>query len=85
MRRRDFITYAGGAAAWPFAAWAQRPAVPVVGFMNTLNSADQVASDLLAAFRQGLKETSFVEGQNMEVEYRWAQGQYDRLPEFAAD
>jgi putative tryptophan/tyrosine transport system substrate-binding protein len=85
MRRRHFITLAGAAAVWPLSAWAQRPTMPVVGFMNNLNSADQIASDLSAAFRQGLKETGFVEGQNVEVEYRWAQGQYERLPEFAAD
>lgn len=86
MKRREFFTLlGGGAAAWPLSAWAQRPATPVVGFMNTLNSADQIASDLLAAFRQGLKETGFIEGQNVGVEYRWAQGQYERLPEFAAD
>jgi putative tryptophan/tyrosine transport system substrate-binding protein len=59
--------------------------MPVVGFMNTLNSADQIASDLSAAFRQGLKQTGFVEGQNVAVEYRWADGEYERLPEFATD
>ena len=86
MRRREVITLLGGSAAvWPLSAWAQRPAMPVVGFMNNLNSADQIASDLSAAFRQGLKDTGFVEGQNVGVEYRWAQGQYERLPEFAAD
>ena len=86
MRRRDFIkVITGSAAAWPLAVRAQQSAMPVVGFINTLNSADQIASDLLAAFRQGLKETGFIEGQNVAIEYRWAQGQYERLPEFAAD
>jgi len=86
MRRRDFIkVITGSAAAWPLAVRAQQSAMPVIGFINTLNSADQIASDLLAAFRQGLKETGFIEGQNVAIEYRWAQGQYERLPEFAAD
>ena len=73
MRRRQFISLLSGAAAWPFAARAQE--VPLVGFMNINNSAESV-SDLVAAFRQGLKETGFVEGQNVAVEYRWAQSQY---------
>ena len=85
MRRRDFISFIASAAAWPFAAHAQQAAIPVVGFINTLNSADEIAPDLVAAFRQGLKETGFVEGQNVAVEYHWAQGQYERLPELAAD
>jgi putative ABC transport system substrate-binding protein len=84
MRRRKFIMLLGGAAVTlPLAARAQQPAMPVVGFMNINTSAD--ASDLVAAFRQGLKETGFVEGQNVAVEYRWAQGQYDRFPELAAE
>jgi putative tryptophan/tyrosine transport system substrate-binding protein len=86
MRRRDFITaIAGSAAAWPLATRAQQPAMPVVGFMNTLNSTDQLASELLAAFHQGLKQTGFVEGQNVAVEYRWTEGRYERLPGFATD
>jgi putative ABC transport system substrate-binding protein len=84
MRRREFITALGGAAAWPLAARAAA-AIPVVGFINTLNSSDEIASDLSAAFQQGLKETGFIEGQNVVVEYHWAQGQYERLREFAAD
>jgi putative ABC transport system substrate-binding protein len=85
VRRRDFITLVGGAATgWPVAARAQHAAIPVVGFMNILDSAES-ASNLVAAFHQGLKETGFVNGQNVAVEYRWAQGQYDRLPQLAAD
>ena len=83
-RRREFITLLGGAATWPLAARPQQSAMPVVRFMNTLNSAES-ASDLVAAFRQGLRETGFVEGQNVAVEYRWARGQYDRFPELAAE
>ena len=85
MKRRDFISFIASATAWPFAAHAQQAATPVVGFINTLNSTDEIVSDLVAAFRQGLKEIGFVEGQNVSVEYRWAQGQYERLPELAAD
>jgi len=85
ITRRKFVATLGGAAfAWPLAARAQQPAMPVVGFMNINTSAESVP-DLVAAFRQGLKETGFVEGQNVAVEYRWAQGQYDRYPELAAE
>jgi putative ABC transport system substrate-binding protein len=83
MRRREFIVGLGGATAWPLVARAQRPALPVVGFLNSA-SADKYAP-MVAAFRQGLKETGYVEGQNVAVEYRWAEGQYDRVPAMAAE
>jgi putative ABC transport system substrate-binding protein len=81
--RREFISLIGGALSWPLAARAQQPAVPVVGFLDT-RSPDALA-DRLRAFRQGLRDNGLVEGENVAIVYRWAEGQYDRLPELAAE
>ena len=84
MRRREFITLLGGTVtAWPLALRAQQPATPVIGFLNGRGSDDQ--PQLLAAFHQGLKDIGFLDGQNVTIEYRWAENQYDRLPGMAVD
>ena len=84
MRRREFIVVFGGAAAaWPLIVSAQQSTMPVIGFLNVASPGP--LRQQIAAFREGLKESGYVEGQNVAVEYRWAEGQYERLPELAAD
>jgi putative ABC transport system substrate-binding protein len=83
MKRREFIALLGGVTMWPKGTQAQQPAIPIIGFMNGRSPED--AAHLSAAFREGLREGGFVEGQNIVIEYRWALGEYDRLPAQAAD
>jgi hypothetical protein len=81
MKRREFITLIGGAATWPLVAHAQQPVMPVIGFLDT-RSPDGM-TDRLRAFREGLKDSGYVERENVAIEYRWAENQLDRLPQLA--
>ena len=84
MNRREIITALGSAAAWPAMARAQQPAMPVIGFLGA-QSADDDYKNVTVPLLQSLKESGYVDGQNMSIEYRWAENQYDRLPALAAD
>jgi putative ABC transport system substrate-binding protein len=83
LKRREFITLLSGATTWPFVARAQQPAMPTVGILSSASFS--AFADLLGAFRQGLKETGYIEGQNVAIESRWAEGHFERLPELAAE
>src|SRR3954451_4485376 len=82
IRRREFVGGLGAALGWPVAAWGQQPRLPVIGFLGS--DTPELYADRLHTFRQGLGETGYAEGRNVTIDYRWANGQYDRLPELAA-
>src|SRR5262247_41673 len=83
IERRKFLATLGGAAAWPLAARAQRPSIPVIGFLDATTAADTAYR--VSAFRDGLKEAGFIDGHNVAIEIRWAENKVDRLPSLAAD
>jgi ABC-type uncharacterized transport system substrate-binding protein len=83
VKRREFIALLAGTATWPIAARGQQPAMPVIGFLSSRSPGE--SANLVEAFRQGLRESGFVEGQNAAIAFRWAEGHYDRLPALAAE
>src|SRR5579864_1208232 len=83
IRRRQFISALGGAAAWPFAAHAQQPAMPVIGYLSSKGEAAEAG--IISAIRKGLEERGFIDGKNVAIAYRWSDGDYTRLPGLAAD
>jgi len=85
VRRREFITLLGGAALWPFAARAQQPGRPIIGFLGSSSSGADNVTRIIEHLRRGLGDSGFVEGHNLVVEYRWAEGRYERLPGLAAE
>src|SRR6516225_1941948 len=85
LNRREIVTLLGGGVVWPLAARAQQPSTPVIGFLNSGSSTDSLFAKNLSAFREGLNAIGYVEGQNVTMDLRWAEGQYDRLPVLAAE